>query len=72
MKDIRWLLQLKENWNSYGAKAITKEAVLAVEKLKVHPQVDGGVSVATPGEDASITFGPDGRVTGIYWEPSDR
>ena len=65
------LLELKENWDTYGAKKISPEAVKAartfLEQMRVVPCCDGGVQVEVHAchADLEIEFKADGSIKAI-------
>lgn len=58
------LLSLRDGWDSYDGKPITKEAMLAVDSVSVVPCSDGGLQLELhrDGFDIEICIGPDGRI----------
>lgn len=67
------LRSLQPDWNSYGGKPITEEAIAGMKKLLkllstpgwVVPLSDGGLQIEWHGKDdfdVEIEIGPDGKV----------
>lgn len=71
---LKELEALKENWDTYGARPITKEAIEAARSflstLTVVPCSDGGVQIEAHaiGIDVEIEIGPNGGVRTITAE----
>lgn len=55
---------LKENWNSYGAKPISKEAIKEAKRLIkglfIVPTSEGGIQITLGDEEVFILIHPDG------------
>ena len=60
----RALMALPFNWDSYGAKQITPEAMAMVDAVAVVPCCHGGdqLEIHRDGYDIEIEIGPDGRI----------
>jgi hypothetical protein len=64
--DLARLAKLPRNWDSYGANELTAAAVESarslIERPRVAPSVDGGVSVTWTNEhiEVDVTILPDG------------
>jgi hypothetical protein len=58
------LAKLKDDWDSYGGKAPTKEAMEAVRRclsnISVYPMGDGGIQIDL--DDGAIVITPEGKV----------
>ena len=63
------------NWDSYGAKPITTEALSATEALLyslcVSPSNDGGITVTLADESVMLGIGADGKLSSIYCDMDD-
>lgn len=65
------LLKLdKENWDTYGARPISKLAVEAAKKVWVSPTVNGGIQLSWDDENASVEFDAAGEIVSICWDRS--
>lgn len=72
-----WQIQLgnlKPDWDSYGAPAISKDAIATLEHFAVVPCSDGGIQleVHRDGFNIEIEIAPDGTITqaiGVALEP---
>lgn len=62
------MVKLKENWDSYGARPITKNAIRKggeiIGSFEVVPTVEGGLLIefGVPGISIEIEITPDGSV----------
>ena len=61
------LRRLEDDWNGYGEKALTEEALTALEAVHVSPCHDGGwqIEIFANGYETELRFGPDGRPMGV-------
>lgn len=71
------LLELGENWDSYGASPITPESVAGAERVanvvgkwepRAVPTPNGGVQLewTVDGVDLEIEIGPDGKTDCLF------
>jgi hypothetical protein len=62
------LRELKPNWNSYGAPAISEAAIEALGLFYAVPMIDGGIQMEAHfgGKDLEIEIGPDGKIRSLY------
>ena len=69
-EEFRRLLDLPENWNSYGALPISGAAIKAAESMSIVPTCNGGVQLEwhINGHDIEIEFAQDGTVRSISHE----
>jgi hypothetical protein len=65
------LAQLKPNWDSYGGKPPTKEALAVAERLTFTPTSDGGILVelSVPDTWAELLITPEGHIDDCSWGP---
>jgi hypothetical protein len=58
------LAGLPDDWNSYGAKRITNEAITTAERLNFTPTSPGGLQIElhVKGASVEVEIGPDGRI----------
>jgi hypothetical protein len=58
------LADLPEDWNGYGAKRITLEALDTAAQLIFTPTSPGGVQIElhVKGASVEVEIGPDGRI----------
>ena len=62
------LMQLQENWDSYGGIPPTYAALEAADNLTFVPYADGGLQIEfhAGGMNIEIEINPDGKVIGIF------
>ncbi len=62
------LLELKPDWDSYGAKPISAAAIITLCGFSTVPCSDGGIQleVHLHGFDVEIRIGPDGRIESAW------
>lgn len=65
---------LKEDWDSYGAKQITPEAIKAAKALWFVPLPNGGIQVEAhlAGGEIEFEINPDGSLGECLYEPIDQ
>lgn len=67
-KNLEALASLEDNWDGYGGKRPTSNAIGRADDFCFVPQSDGGVQVElnAGGMEIQITINPDGTVGGVY------
>jgi hypothetical protein len=72
---IATFADIADNWDSYGAKATTAEAIAAAQhfarSVRAVPSNDGGVLVEFENESIMVSIGPDGRLKGFLVDTED-
>lgn len=69
------LLALPEDWDSYGASRITKEAAATVNALRIVPINTGGLQIELHAGkmdsrmNIEIEVGPDGDIEAVFAAP---
>jgi len=63
-KRLAELAELPEDWNGYGAKRITPEAIDTAERLIFTPMSQGGLQIElhVKGASVEVEVGADGRI----------
>jgi len=64
VKEIDSLLELEENWDSYGGRPISKKATMMakffIKGLFIAPTSEGGVQITLGDETVFVLIHPDG------------
>lgn len=68
--DLRHLLELPEDWDTYGAPRISQDAIRTAQAMTAVPTALGGVQLElhAAGVEIEIEILPSGRVKSILYE----
>lgn len=67
-EEIDSLLDLEENWDSYGSKPIDKRALFSAKKLQIFPSPGGGINIHLALDtEVEIEIDSDGSIESVFW-----
>lgn len=70
MEQLQQLAELREDWNGYGEKPITADAIARCEAIHFSPTSDGGIQIElTDGtHDVEIVVARSGQLRGCSFD----
>lgn len=70
---LQRLAELEQNWDSYGAKPISREAIARCADIHFTPTSDGGVQIELSDgtHDVEVYVAPTGQLNGVMFDRTE-